>query len=140
VETAIHEDAKKQAEMEARLLRIWAQGRPETKTVEEVFGPYENWLFPLGTHLLLLDPALKEWFRLDKLHDTWERTGFGPGEVVFVAYDKRLGFRRKKDASRVPPTTAEVGAKKAIFCTACGARLRANLKFCTQCGARVKVR
>ena len=102
----IQEDAEKQAEMEAHLLQIWAQGCPETKTVEEVFGPYESWLFPLGTHLLLLHPALKEWLYFDKLHETWERTGFGPGEVVFVAQGKLLGVRRKKDTS-VPPIMAE---------------------------------
>jgi len=88
------ENTHGQEAIEARLLQVWAQDVPEDETVEQVFGPYESWLLPLGTHQLLLHPVLKEWLYLDRLHDTWERTGFGPGEVVFVVQDGML--RAKK--------------------------------------------
>jgi hypothetical protein len=128
--------------MESRLLETWARGFPETRTVEEIFGPYEDWLLPLGTHLLLLHPVRKEWLVLDRLHDTWESTGFAPGEVVFVANGERLGFRRR---NRTPTTstqptgqTSSVTARGDLempkFCRYCGARLRPGHKYCTQCG------
>jgi hypothetical protein len=129
--------------MESRLLETWARGFPEKRTVEGVFGPYDQWLLPLGEHLLLLHPALKEWLVLDRLHDTWEHTGLGPGEVVFVAQEKRLGFRRRKHTleagGQLPEQTTSVTAQgdqeTARFCRSCGARVRPGHKYCTQCGA-----
>ena len=94
VSTLIEEDIKRQAEMESRLLRIWEEGFSDSETIKEVFGPYESWILPLGGHLLFLDPLLQEWCYLDKLHDTWERTGFSPGEVVFVVRDKKQRMGR----------------------------------------------
>ena len=133
--------------MEANLLRIWARGCPEDKTVAEVFGPYENWSLRLGTRLLLLHPVLKEWLYFDELHGTWERTGFGPGEVVFVASGDRLGFRRKKRAisydRQLPiqggPKSSPIGVQATTLCPACGAQVKPGQKFCTQCGAALRV-
>jgi hypothetical protein len=119
------EQSREQESLEARLLQIWTGDVPEDQTVEEVFGPYESWLLSLGTHQLLLHPVLKEWLYLDPLHDTWERTGFGPEEVVFVVQGGRLGAR-KKDASA-----------GGIVCPSCGHRNPADASFCARCGTRL---
>lgn len=130
----IQENPQKQEELEALLLQTWAQGCPETSTVEEVFGPYESWLLPLGTHLLLLHPVLKEWLYLDRLHDTWQRTGFGPREVVFVARAKMLGVRRRERAAGVSPVMAET-----VTCPACHHPNAPGMSFCTECGVVLEV-
>ena len=120
----------KQESLETRLQQIWTRGFPETDTVEEVFGPFESWLCQLGTQVLLLHPVSREWFYLDRLHDTWVRTGFGPQEVVFVAQGKGLGAKRKDGV-------AVTGAGQAASCPNCGVRVTAGNPFCGQCGAVV---
>lgn len=133
---------QEQAEMESRLVQTWARGFSETGTIEQIFGPYEDWSLTLGTHLLLLHPVRKEWLVLDRLHDTWEPTGFGPGEVVFVAHGKRLGFLRKKASlgssvhAMDQRTSVAAGSEQRAprFCRFCGTRVRADQRFCTQCG------
>ena len=121
------QDIDRQEALESRLAQIWAQDVSETETVETVFGPLESWFYRLGQQVLLLHPVLKEWFYLDRLHDTWERTGYGPGEVVFAADGKWLGAR-KRDEDPQPP---------AITCYRCGANVVAGNSFCGQCGAVV---
>lgn len=161
----IEQDVQKQEALETRLQQIWAQGVPETETVEAVFGPFESWLYRLGQQVLLLHPVLKEWLYLDRLHDTWERTGYGPGEAVFAAQGKRLGARKKDEdpqpatvtcprcgesvvagntfcgqcgaavATSAPPAAEE---KRPIICHACRHPNKSHLLFCTQCGSRLK--
>lgn len=141
------EDIEKQEQLEAHLLHIWAQDCPETKTVEELFGSYESWLLPLGMHLLLLHPVLKEWLYFDQLHETWERTGFGPGEAVFVAEGKLLGFRRQQAyplAEEAPSQLSDLEAAAAkgrpgFLCPHCGHANPPGNAFCSQCGAPLQV-
>jgi DNA-directed RNA polymerase subunit RPC12/RpoP len=123
-------DIGRQEALETRVQQIWTRGFPETDTVEDVFGPFESWLYRLGTQVLLLHPVSREWFYLDRLHDTWVRTGFGPQEAVFVAQGKGLGAKRRDGV-------AAAGAGQAVICPKCRARVTAGNPFCGQCGAAV---
>lgn len=135
------ENVQGQESLEARLLQIWSEGVAEDQTVEESFGPYESWLLPMGAHQLLLHPVLKEWLYLDPLHDTWERTGYGPGEVVFTVQDGRLGARKKGAGGEaapledVPAEEPPVSTKEIPACPRCQAPVDAADFFCPRCGA-----
>jgi len=61
---------------------------------QEVYGPMSDWILELGDQKLLLDPILKEWFYFEHLHQQWAKTGFGPGQVEFVAFENKLGVKR----------------------------------------------
>jgi hypothetical protein len=64
---------------------------------------------------------------------------------VFVAHEKRLGFRRRKSTpesgSQLPdqgtPERAGGDPITTRLCTSCRARVGPGRKFCTQCGARL---
>jgi hypothetical protein len=85
--------------MEAELARRWARPCPHDRSLADLFGPYEFWLLTVGPHQLLLHPAVREWFYLDPVYEIWERTGFGPGEVLFVVHRGRLGATRQTNAA-----------------------------------------
>jgi hypothetical protein len=60
------------------------ESAPVNKTVEEIFGPMEEWIFKLNEKWqLLLMPATKRWWYYDWLHDDWQDTGFDLGSAVF---------------------------------------------------------
>ena len=141
-----------QQALEARLAKLWARGLDANATIEEAFGPFEDWTLSLGERSLLLHPASRAWFYLDPIHDTWEPTGFGPGEVAFVASGSRLGYRHKTE---VAPTCPHCGGKTPLgshFCKLCGTQLepapvlcagcgfdnRPGSSFCTRCGAPLR--
>ena len=90
--------------LENRLRQLLAEGVPGDKTVEALFGPIEDWQLRLGDHLLLLHPVTQLWYYFDRAHESWESTGIGPGEVVFVVHQGKLGYRR---ARAEPPPSSE---------------------------------
>lgn len=128
---------------------LWARQPTDDQTVAAAFGPFESWLLRLGEHQLLLHPAYRRWYYLDRLHGTWESTGFGPGEATFVVVGRRLGYRPKAAGptrcatcgSTVPGDSRfcpACGAHVAIVrgrCRACGAQDTRGGRFCTRCGA-----
>ncbi|MBN1249392.1 MAG: zinc ribbon domain-containing protein [Anaerolineae bacterium] len=115
----------RQSQLEARLAERWQLNPAPDATVEEAFGAFETWVLPLGEHRLLLHPAHRQWFYLDRLHGTWEATGFGPGEVIFYVVESKLGCRRRA----LPPVT----------CPACGVTVPGGSRFCPKCGAPLAV-
>lgn len=116
-----------QAALEARLATLWARHPPADSTVLQAFGPMASWILQLEGCRLLLHPAHRLWFYYDRLHATWESTGFGPGQVEFVARGSRLGYREPHQAPSQPEQR----------CAQCGARLRPDDHFCAACGADV---
>jgi hypothetical protein len=140
-ERTIGDRGSRQGAMESRLERIWEEGFAQTRSVADVFGPHEEWLLRIGGDLLLLHPILKEWLVLDRLHDAWKPTGFGPGEVVFTSQDGRLTFRRPKSAEEIE-SDGEIsgGSGTAVaVCGRCGVRLPSGSRFCNLCGAAIGV-
>jgi len=85
-----------QAELEARLLYLHQQGFSDEKTVEEVFGPLEDWILQIGDRSLLLEPLNQAWLVRDDLHQTWEPTGVAVGEGNFFVKGDRLAVRWNK--------------------------------------------
>lgn len=87
---------KNQQTLEQQLAAYANISIPENKTIQDIFGPIEEWILNLEGRTLLLNPLEKAWYYYDTLHKTWERTGFGPGEAEFVTVENRLGFRLPK--------------------------------------------
>jgi len=123
-----------QQALEARLGELWARGPDMDATIEETFGPFEEWMLSLGERVLLLHPASKVWLYLDPIHDTWESTGFGLGEVAFVAGGTHLGYRRKAPAPLTCPHCGSRTPPGSHFCKQCGMRLEPVPVHCSQCG------
>jgi len=123
----MHQTAQRtQADLEAALAAQQASlaARPWSPdaTVADIFGPVESWMVKIGQRTLLLDPVSQSWYYYDPYHDTWEPTGFGPGEVEFNAIGRHLGYRR------LPPPLET--------CPGCGRSLPPNSRFCPKCGRR----
>ncbi len=89
--------------LENRLRQLLAEGIPRDKTVEALFGPIEDWQLRLGDQRLLLHPVTQLWYYFDRAHQSWESTGIGPGEVVFVVHQGKLGYRRARPETLPPP-------------------------------------
>ena len=126
-------DAAQQA-LETRLAELWARAPDTGATIEEAFGPFESWMLSLGERTLLLHPAAGAWFYLDRNHDTWESTGFGPGEVAFVAIGTHLGYRRKSPPPLTCPHCGSLTPPGSHFCKQCGMRLEPAPRHCSNCG------
>lgn len=107
---------KTQQTIEQQLEKFSQQAVSEDKTMLEVFGPIENWTLELGSQTLFLDPLEKAWYYLEPLHQSWERTGFGPGEAQFVAVGNKLGVRHFEEADEQPePEEAETMLRQKVY-------------------------
>jgi hypothetical protein len=62
-------------------------------TVEEAFGPMEEWILEIGSNRLLLNPLNGYWIYEDTVHDSWEATGFRAGEVIFCLEGEELAVK-----------------------------------------------
>lgn len=136
--TAIADDKQAQKKIEGRMSQIWDTRFSQDKTIEEIFGSLESWMLQIGKHSLLLHPVLKEWFYLDEGHQTWEPSGFGPGEVFFVAFENLLGYRGVELNHKLKLEAPDERQPVRAYCTNCGGRVKPNHKFCTQCGAPLR--
>jgi hypothetical protein len=62
-------------------------------TLEEAFGPMEDWILEIGSHRLMINPINGYWVYEDVLHDSWEATGFRAGEVLFYLDGEELAVK-----------------------------------------------
>lgn len=92
---------KTQQMIEQQLEKYSGQAVDTDKTITQIYGPMQDWTLELGSQTLLLHPLEKAWYYLDQLHQTWEPTGFGPGEAQFVAVGNKLGVRHFEDVEIV---------------------------------------
>jgi len=136
--TAIDDDIQAQKKVEGRMIQIWDTGFKKENTIEEIFGSLESWMLQIGKHTLLLNPVLKEWFYLDKGHQTWEASGFGPGEVIFIAFENLLGYRGVQENLKLKLDAPDDRELIKGNCTNCGERVKPDHKFCGQCGAPLR--
>jgi predicted nucleic acid-binding Zn ribbon protein len=130
-----------QAEIELRAKEFRAKGpfSPE-KTIEELFGPADDWMFTIGPYQLILIPAIWQWWFYDRIHDSWEDTGYDAGEVMFTVNNGELmPARKKRPRGSDRPAPAAVAPAGTRSCPACGSPVPAPDKFCSSCGAPVPV-
>ncbi len=52
--------------------------------LSDACGPMEDWMMTLGEYQFLLEPSSGIWLFFDRVHDTWESTGYMAGEVTFT--------------------------------------------------------
>lgn len=98
----------RQPEIERRHRERGAAPRAPDATIEQIFGPYEDYELVLGRNRLVLVPT-GEWLWLDPLHETWERTGIGVGEVAFAELNGTLLVHRRPGA---PPPRRDLGSDR----------------------------
>jgi len=123
-----------QQALETRLAELWARGPAADATIEQTFGPFESWTLSLSKWTLLLHPAAGAWFYRDPIHDTWEPTGFEPGDVTFIAGSTHLGYRRTGSAHLTCPHCGGRTPPGSRFCKLCGRRMEPVPVRCTNCG------
>jgi hypothetical protein len=108
---------KGQHELEARYLSLIQKNPPPEATIGAIFGPMEDWILAVGRHKLLLMPGNGEWALWDPLHQSWEHTGLGSGEVDFGLEAGRLVIQRRPGA---PPLRADLGEDRWFLRSAAG--------------------
>lgn len=63
-------------------------------TKDDAFGDAEEWLVELEDHKLILNPFFGQWFYFNPANQSWQQTGFGPGEALFFAWGKVLAYQQ----------------------------------------------
>ena len=133
-QTVMLSDATHQSSLEQRLHSILSKGIDPQATLAAVFGPLESWMFEIGEHRLLLHPVQKMWLVYDRLHDSWQPTGIGLGEGVFIAQGRRLGLRRANAAAPAISPSARTVMISPTRCPDCGLSVTPKQQFCSNCG------
>lgn len=103
-------------------------------------GEMGLWTFTREGHRWLLSPASGRWFIHDRLHGTWEPTGFSAGEVVFsVVHTIPVAQRTSSSpgVSDTPVDRAGPGShvRVSLVCPACNTANGEGSRFCRRCGA-----
>lgn len=110
---------EEQTLLEAKATARWARVERGEFTPEAGMGAIEEWKLEIAGHQLLLVPSTREWLYYDRVHDTWEPTGYSAGEVRFGVDAGALGVKR---------------VARLAFCGACGAPAQPGDRFCGACG------
>lgn len=154
------ESEGRQAELEARALRMRATDPGRESDVKAVFGAAPEWIMEIGSFRLLLIPFLGEWWFYDDIHGEWRFTGKKIGETRFVVRDGGVRMldppateasvvtsaptqetkQEPKQAPQQPPAPQPPQPQAAPvirFCSACGASVQPQWKFCQKCGAKL---
>lgn len=125
---------QKAIEAQARQFMAQEPFSPD-RTLEDLFGPAGSWTLKVGKYKLLLIPAVWQWWYYDRIHDSWEDTGYDMGDATFAVRKGELTPPKKKrqQARKESPAGLPSPAGKG-FCTHCGSAIIAGNKFCTSCG------
>jgi len=75
--------ADQQRAIETRYEQFKVHSQNPERTMEDIFGPSEDWTLEIGSYQLLLLPLSGQWWYLHPLYETWENTGYSAGEVTF---------------------------------------------------------
>jgi len=102
---------KTQTEIEQRAAEMTRGPLDPNKTVTELFGPLEDWTLQLGPYRLVYFPFNQRWFYFDIIHESWEDTGYGPGEALFLLDGDEVVIQKLSEAE-APATPPEAEEEK----------------------------
>ncbi|MGE5416045.1 MAG: zinc ribbon domain-containing protein [Acidobacteriota bacterium] len=80
--------------IEEKLIHVLEKPIDITKSLQEAFGPMEDWMFEVGPCRFFLQPMTKEWMYYVSFSDQWKETGIKAGEAVFAYLDGDLVIRQ----------------------------------------------
>lgn len=131
--------SKEQQEIEQRWLGTRAIKPDPGSTLQQIYGNMENWILQLGDYQLMLYPVNGQWIYYDRIHESWEDSGYKAGEAAFYIKGEDVFIEDLRNAAggeteKQAPSPSEAAKKT---CTSCQHTIPADSKFCTYCGAVV---
>jgi hypothetical protein len=91
--------SKKQVEIE-KLFATRVAAATGPADYRKMYGKLDDLILVVGKFHFLLEPVSRQWHFYNRVHDTWEPTGFFAGEATFsVARGKVKVTKKKKGRS-----------------------------------------
>jgi len=113
----IAQHSRTQTEIEQRAAEMMRGPLDPNKTVTELFGPLEDWTLQLGPYRLVYFPFNQRWFYFDFIHESWEDTGYGPGEALFLLEGEEIVIQ-ELSAAEAPAAASEPREEEAPIAAA----------------------
>jgi RNA polymerase subunit RPABC4/transcription elongation factor Spt4 len=129
--------------VETRYLERTRAVQNGTTTPEIAFGNIDDWIINVGNdHELFFIPVVAKWFYHDRIHKSWNPTGYGPGEVVFFVADGTLAVVKRSNADKLALVRSKVRQdelpQKGLVCEKCQQPVVRPAKFCPNCGSELR--
>jgi hypothetical protein len=90
--------SKKQAEIEKRFAAKVARATGPAD-YRKLYGTLDELILVVGKFHFLLEPVSRQWHFYNRVHDTWEPTGFFAGEATFSVVRGKVKVTKKKRRS-----------------------------------------
>jgi hypothetical protein len=87
--------SKKQAEIEKRFAANVASATGPAD-YRKMYGSLDELILVVGRFHFLLEPVSRQWHFYNRVHDTWEPTGFFAGEATFSVVRGKVKVTKKK--------------------------------------------
>ena len=141
--TGIQSAEDLQMSVETRYSERTLAVRNGTTTPEIAFGNIDDWIIKVGNgHELFFIPVLAKWFYHDRIHRSWNPTGYGPGEVVFFVIEGTLAAVKRSHADKLAFLRSRVRQnelpQKGVVCEKCHQSVVHPAKFCPNCGSELR--
>jgi hypothetical protein len=100
IASSLPASSKPQAEIEKLFAARIAKARKNAEIVK-LYDHVDELILVVGKHHFLLDPITREWLYWDRLHKTWEPTGWQPGDATFSEKGGKIVVRARAGARRL---------------------------------------